>query len=877
MGDPAHATSGNADRRANVVPVVTHKGETLTSHHAPMRYIGSFLAILLINLFGNTSFAGDRSVTLAHDGKPSLQIVVSAHATPPVRAAADTLAKYLGQISDAKFEVAVGNGKSGIVVGLAVDFPDVLPKKSLDGKEPTGREDYRLETHPSGIYLLGATELAVEHAVWDLLYRFGYRQFFPGADWEVVPHTRELELNAVADEHPAYHARRIWYGFGAWDFGGKPYADWCARNRATSGIDLRSGHSYDGIIHTNQAEFAAHPEYLGLVGGKRTSTKFCISNPGLRKLCVDNALRHFAKDPSADSISMDPSDGGGWCECAECAKLGSITDRAIFLANEVAEGVNAKYPGKFVGLYAYNFHSPPPNIQVSPHVIISVATAFIKGGQSIDELLAGWSKKTASIGIREYYSVNTWDRDLPGAARGGNIEYLNRTIPEFHARGARFLSAESSDNWGPNGLGYYLASRMMWDVSEAQHADVLIEDFLARAFGPGKEPMREFYHQLDSSQPHLVRADQLGRMFQSIAAAQKLADTPAIHNRLNDLLLYCRYVDLYEVYARSNGSARQQAFEALIRHAYRMRKTLLVHTLALYRDLGGRDKSVHVPPEAKWNVAEGKNPWKSSAPFTAEELAQFLAEGIERNPLTKLDFNPIAYGDDLIGASPLKLPDAPAGIYGGGRGKQTFYTRVDKLPATIDMSITGGLIAHYRDRGNVHLQLWKIGGASQSGEAETLAAEDRSVPPDGKEHAVSLAVKEPGLYKLILSDGMDRTAMRWNSALPLTIKSTLDEPMNSHYANWQLYFYVPKGTKILGLFGGERGEVHDAAGRSVFNFEGRKRNYYSINVPDGQDGKLWSIRRGTGPVRLLTVPPCFAPSAAGLLLPKEVVAKDAAR
>ncbi len=29
------------------------------------------------------------------------------------------------------------------------------------------------------------------------------------------------------------------------------------------------------------------------------------------------------------------------------------------------------------------------------------------------------------------------------------------------------MSAESSDNWGPNGLGYYPAARMLWDVDEA--------------------------------------------------------------------------------------------------------------------------------------------------------------------------------------------------------------------------------------------------------------------------------------------------------------------------------------------------------------------------------------------------------------------------
>ena len=41
----------------------------------------------------------------------------------------------------------------------------------------------------------------------------------------------------------------------------------------------------------------------------------------------------------ADSVSVDPSDGLGWCECEACAAMGSISDRAVTLANAVAQGL----------------------------------------------------------------------------------------------------------------------------------------------------------------------------------------------------------------------------------------------------------------------------------------------------------------------------------------------------------------------------------------------------------------------------------------------------------------------------------------------------------------------------------------------------------
>jgi hypothetical protein len=48
-----------------------------------------------------------------------------------------------------------------------------------------------------------------------------------------------------------------------------------------------------------------------------------------------------------------------------CAKLGSPSDRALTLANDVGEALEERYPGKYVAMYAYNFHQAPPSIQAT--------------------------------------------------------------------------------------------------------------------------------------------------------------------------------------------------------------------------------------------------------------------------------------------------------------------------------------------------------------------------------------------------------------------------------------------------------------------------------------------------------------------------------
>lgn len=822
----------------------------------------SILVLLLIIGPGVSPAAAAEPVSLTKDGKAQLPVTIAKDASDRVRKAAQTLASYLERISGAKFEIATGDGNTGIVVGRPM-----LPFKQLwNDKDPTQSEDYLLRSHAKGLYVLGASDRAVEHAVWDLLYRLGHRQFFPGENWEVIPKSPTLSIAVDVKEHPAYYARRIWYGFGAARWAAQPYAEWCARNRAVSGIAISSGHAYDGIIHRNQAEFKKHPEYYGLLNGKRTSSKICISNPGLRTLVIDDALAHFAKDPSSQSVSVDPSDGGGWCECADCKKLGSITDRAVFLANEVAAAVEAKYPDKYVGMYAYSQHSPPPSIKVHPRVVINVATSFITGGYTVDQLLDGWQKQGATVGIREYYSVHPWDRDLPGRARGANPNYLKTTIPHFHAKGARFLSAESSDNWGCNGLGYYLAARILWDLREADRIDALKADFLDKAFGPARGPMAEFYRRIDAANRPLLSDDLVGRLYLLLKDARTKTDDPKILARISDLVLYTRYLEHWSDYANAQGADRQKAFEAMVRHAYRMRKSMMIHTLGLVRDLPRRDKSLSVPKEAAPNVAEGKNPWMSSEPFTPADIEGLITSGIANRKL--LDFQPISFSDNLVPATKLNLPSVTTGSMGlYSRGVRTYHTWIETAPATLTFKASSGLI--YGNRGAAKIALYP------KAEEEGKAVAEAAVAPDKQEVEVSLKTTFKGLHHIDISDRGVGTKMSWPDGLPMTVQSSPDVPAALH-GRWSLYFYVPKGTQVVGGFASGAGVLHDGSGKTVHTFAA-KPGYFSVPVGPGQDGKLWKFHQSAGQRLLMTVPPYLSRSGKELLLPVEVVERDAAK
>ena len=828
-----------------------------------MNRFASLLIACLLTLCVSGRAAETR---LAENGKALLPIIISEKASAEVKAHAATLADYLGKISGAKFAVLTGDGMGGIVIGRAEDFPAIQSGAKFDPADATRREEYLLRSHAKGVWMLGATDLAARHAVWDFLYRLGWRQFFPGKNWEVVPVTPALAITVDAMEKPAYHARRIWYGYGPWDYAKQPYREWCEKNRAIAGIELHSGHSYGGILSRNNAAFTAHPEYLGLVGGVRKSSKFCISNPGLRQLVVDDALAQFAKDPAKQSISLDPSDGGGWCECDECKKIGSVTDRALTLANTVASAVTAKYPDKFIGMYAYSQHSPPPNIAAHPRVVISVATSFITGGFTVDQLLDGWSKHASLLGIREYYSVNTWDRDLPGAARGSRLDYLRQTIPHFHEKAARFISAESSDNWGPNGLGHYVASRILWDVHEADRVEALTADFLEKCFGTARAPMAKFYALLDGGKRQPLSDDLIGRMFRLLDEARSLTRDAAIHARLDDLTLYVRYCELWLDYSTAKDTSRQAAFEAMIRHSYRMRDTMMIHSLALYRDVEHRDKSVFIPSEAKWNVPESKqNPWKSSAPFTRDELDAMRRDGIANRKL--LDFTPVAFSSELVPAAPLKLTSAKPGTMGlYSRAPRNYFTWVESAPATIALKVAAGLV--YQNHGSARVDLFPVA------EVEGKSVAHAEVPPTREDVPVEMSTAFTGLHRIeVTGGGAARTVQADGTAF--TVESSYEHPGNFH-GRWTLCFYVPRGTKTVGGFSHGPGTLRNASGAVAHTFD-TKPGFFSVPVAPGEDGRLWTFEHCAGDKMLMTVPPFLARSAAELLLPREVVEKDAAR
>lgn len=261
--------------------------------------------------------------TLARDGKPVVRIVLAEAAHPSVRETAGELAAKLEVMLDGPVPIETGDGATGIALGFPQDFPHWQQKPALrldrlgDITDLAIAQSYIIYTHAKGVALIGATEIGVEYAAWDFLHRLGYRHFFPGPTWEVVPRlTGAVTLALDTYEQPDYLARNIWYGFGG---NQEPKQAWNFHNRTTfhgSRADFRPGmsmrwkttlistlHVYGAIISQHRALFNEHPEYLALVKGERKGSKLCLSNPNVPPLAVAYARSWLERAPYIASVS----------------------------------------------------------------------------------------------------------------------------------------------------------------------------------------------------------------------------------------------------------------------------------------------------------------------------------------------------------------------------------------------------------------------------------------------------------------------------------------------------------------------------------------------------------------------------------------------
>ena len=154
-----------------------------------------------------------------------------------------------------------------------------------------------------------------------------------------------------------------------------------------------------------------HPEYFALYKGKRYPWN--PKRPDIIKMCPSN--RNFinqivqnwkAAPNAANMINVCENDWGCYCECDNCRALDAppapgarwdrnLTDRYLYLANEVIKEARKTDPKVKVSFYAYSvYRFPPQKFNVEPGIVIGFVPQMMNW-QKTDEMYKAWRAKGA--------------------------------------------------------------------------------------------------------------------------------------------------------------------------------------------------------------------------------------------------------------------------------------------------------------------------------------------------------------------------------------------------------------------------------------------------------------------------------------------------
>ncbi|MDW8103825.1 MAG: DUF4838 domain-containing protein [Armatimonadota bacterium] len=867
------------------------------------------LLVVCILWVGGIVSAQPVTFSIAQNGQPRCSIATAKEH----QSLAEELAGWLQQVTRGeKFPLQnLPPSQPAIVLATASDLPDLAKTHRLADLGPEG---YIIRTEPNRLWLLANTPLGLQHAVYRLLHEVGCRWYFADPVWTVIPHRPTLRLRVNLREQPAFRDRVIWYTWGAptqtlWNH----YHAWFRRNRQGGHFRVNAGHAYE--VYIPYSEFEKHPEWFALVGGKRQPTQLCVSNPEVQRRVVEGILRLFEQNPDLQMASVEPNDGGGYCECDGCKAIGSPSDQAFYLANLAAKAVRARYPDKWVGLLSYAYHSEPPRFPIEKGVYVQVTTGFRYTSLSLEEQVNRIRNLGADVGVYDYFNVPEWSSDLPGAAKAGRPREMAESIRLYHRLGMNTYSTQASLDWIASGPGYWLAAQLMWNPR--LDTERLLDDFYRNAFGKAARPMRRLYERWGRGERFSPRGLRLA--LQDLQQAYRLTDDPQVLARLDQVAMYLHWLRLWMEYDRvarwdefgrlvSDPEEVRRRAQELIRYTRRLTDLGIVHSY--FHVFTGwmryRFAALEKIPGFDWRQTEA---WKTEAVTapTAEEVRRQLQDDLRRLQ----ELVPLAVeitGKRFTGRL---VPLAERAL-----GAVQAWGNVARSPLFVESGL------HlFRSDGNEALRLTYTPFDS----GHTVDCRWSLLREDGKQIAqgevkaeqgqpaqMMLELREPGVYALNPGTDYWKAAQLEFSPRPLSVWcGRADREGKPPLRLWlprleqPLYFYVPKGTRhfVIGIVEGgfphSTLELRLADGRvvrreqilagdqlSIIIDEDRRQygelaempkhavlpsQQLSILVPKGADGQVWALSLSSlrCVVELYDIPPYLARHPAELLVPED--------
>ena len=491
-------------------------------------------------------------VELTKSGNPNAQIVVPLESTPLEDLAASEFQKYLRLMSGVELPIVKEGKNSNEVFLIFLGNTDKAARVGASLNDlNSGSDGFEIRTFPEGMIIHGRNDLGTVFGVYELLERyFDIRWFMP--DEEYYPKNLSPKIGQInLVFKPSFAYREV--SRGEWSLKQRmnvvSRGEYGSRGRANTGslalgrnvgINMKwDAHTFSRLI-PKEKYFADHPEYFALIDGRRQVTdarpvntyspnnQLCTSNPGLVQEVAKNLIDTLDANPDIDVITLNPNDGGGFCQCEECRSLdesgrdsiSTLSKRIFTFSNQVAEIVKKRHPKVLVKILAYvRYTRPPldPNFRLADNIIVQLChikfchshplgSDQCKPGETykptganfpnseFEKILREWARLTPRVFIYEYYTLGGMEMArLPWPL----IHCIRTDIPFYRENGVVGFYTQTNAPWYRNGLNYYVAAKLAWNANI--NVDALLNDYFDKCYGPAASPVREHYMTMEKA------------------------------------------------------------------------------------------------------------------------------------------------------------------------------------------------------------------------------------------------------------------------------------------------------------------------------------------------------------------------------------------
>lgn len=299
------------------------------------------------------------------------------------------------------------------------------------------------------------------------------------------------------------------------------------------------GHSMLSRFLPPSKYYAQHPDWFGLINGKRSANvgqgdvegfgdNFCTSNPEAVKELCSNIVDALAKGSLswADYLNFWMLDNGAWCQCEACKEIGNPSARLCMLVYRLNRTIqSARKSGRLnrdvkILFPAYHETLEIPNRTLPDDFDYEhcIATYFpiercyvhdlddpccTETNRTLYQRLCSWTSDPGrtyrgELAVGEYYNV--------GAFAAASVSFSSRMahdIPLYHRLGVRhmYYMHMTSGDWGTLTPTNYLFYSLLWNPE----ADVegLMEEFFTSYYGECAEIMKDFYNRLEKASANM--------------------------------------------------------------------------------------------------------------------------------------------------------------------------------------------------------------------------------------------------------------------------------------------------------------------------------------------------------------------------------------